>query len=41
MAVRRPLYNNAGNLQEMTTAEVRRNIKIVYQYSLNPKQLSN
>ena len=37
MAVRSPLYNNSGNLQEMTTAMVGEVVdQIVYQYSLNP-----
>ena len=37
MAVRSPLYYNAGNLQEMSTAMVGQIVdQIVYQYSLNP-----
>ena len=37
MAVRTPLYNNSGNIQQMTTAMVNNLIdQIVYQYSLNP-----
>ena len=37
MAIRSPLYNNSGNLQEMTTTMVNEVIdQIVYQYSLNP-----
>jgi hypothetical protein len=37
MAVRSPLYYNAGNLQEMTSTMVNEVIdQIVYQYSLNP-----
>ena len=37
MAVRAPLKNNSGNLQEMTTTEVNEIVdQIVYQYSLNP-----
>ena len=37
MAVRTPLYNNSGNLQEMTSTMVDNLIdQIVYQYSLNP-----
>ena len=37
MAVRAPLKNNSGNLQEMSTTEVNEIIdQIVYQYSLNP-----
>ena len=37
MAVRTPLYNNAGNLQEMTSAMIDDVIdQIVYQYSLSP-----
>ena len=37
MAVRSPLYYNAGNLQEMSTALVDEIVdQIVYQYSLNP-----
>ena len=37
MAVRTPLYNNSGNLQEMTSTMVNNLIdQIVYQYSLNP-----
>ena len=37
MAVRQPLYYNAGNLQEMSTALVDEIVdQIVYQYSLNP-----
>tara|TARA_Y100001937_G_scaffold113839_1_gene162952 strand:- start:674 stop:1615 length:942 start_codon:yes stop_codon:yes gene_type:complete len=37
MAVRKPLYNNSGNLQEMTTAMVDEVIdQIIYQYSLAP-----
>ena len=37
MAVRQPLYYNAGNLQEMSTALVDQIVdQIVYQYSLNP-----
>ena len=37
MAVRSPLYYNAGNLQEMSTAMVDQIVdQIVYQYSLNP-----
>ena len=37
MAVRTPLYNNAGNLQEMTSVQIDNIIdQIVYQYSLSP-----
>ena len=37
MAVRKPLYNVSGNLQEMSTAMVDEIIaRCVYQYSLNP-----
>ena len=37
MAVRAPLKNNSGNLQEMSTTEVNEIVdQIVYQYSLNP-----
>ena len=37
MAVRAPLKNNSGNLQEMSTTEVNELVdQIVYQYSLNP-----
>ena len=37
MSVRAPLYNNSGNIQEMTTAMVDEVVdQIVYQYSLNP-----
>ena len=37
MSVRAPLYNNSGNIQEMTTAMVDEVIdQIVYQYSLSP-----
>ena len=37
MAVRAPLKNNSGNLQQMTSAEVDAIIdQIVYQYSLSP-----
>ena len=37
MAVRSPLYNNSGNMQEMTTTMVNEVVdQIVYQYSLNP-----
>ena len=37
MAVRAPLKNNSGNLQEMTTSEVSNIVdQFVYQYSLNP-----
>ena len=37
MAIRVPLKNNSGDLQEMTTAEVNEIVdQIVYQYSLNP-----
>ena len=37
MAVRKPLYNNSGNLQEMTTTMVDEVIdQIIYQYSLAP-----
>ena len=37
MAIRVPLKNNSGDLQEMTTAEVNEVVdQIVYQYSLNP-----
>ena len=37
MAVRSPLYNNSGNLQEMTTVQVGQIVdQIIYQYSLNP-----
>jgi len=37
MAVRSPLYNNSGNIQEMTTTMVNEVIdQIVYQYSLSP-----
>jgi len=37
MAVRSPLYNNSGNLQEMTTTMVDEIVdQIVYQYSLSP-----
>jgi len=37
MAVRTPLKNNSGNIQEMTSAEVNQIVdQTVYQYSLNP-----
>jgi len=37
MAVRTPLKNNSGNIQEMTSAEVDQIVdQTVYQYSLNP-----
>ena len=37
MSVRAPLYNNSGNIQEMTTTMVDEIVdQIVYQYSLNP-----
>ena len=37
MAVRTPLYNNAGNLQEMTSVQIDNILsQIVYQYSLSP-----
>ena len=37
MAIRTPLKNNSGDLQEMTVAEVNEIVdQIVYQYSLNP-----
>lgn len=37
MAVRTPLYNNAGNLQEMTSVQIDSILsQIVYQYSLSP-----
>ena len=37
MSVRAPLYNNSGNIQEMTTAMVDEIVdQIVYQYSLSP-----
>ena len=37
MAVRKPLYNNSGNLQEMTTTMVDEVIdQVIYQYSLAP-----
>jgi len=37
MAVRAPLYNNSGNLQEMTTTMVSEIVdQIVYQYSTDP-----
>ena len=37
MAVRKPLYDNSGNLQEMSTTMVDEVVdQIVYQYSLNP-----
>ena len=37
MSVRAPLYNNSGNIQEMSTAMVDQIVdQIVYQYSLNP-----
>ena len=37
MAVRSPLYYNAGNLQEMTSTMVNEVVdQIVYQYSINP-----
>ena len=37
MAVRTPLYNNSGNLQEMTSGMIDEIIdQIVYQYSTNP-----
>ena len=37
MSVRAPLYNNSGNIQEMTTSMVDEVIdQIVYQYSLSP-----
>ena len=37
MAIRSPLYNNSGNLQEMTTTMVDEIVdQIVYQYSLSP-----
>ena len=37
MSVRAPLYNNSGNIQEMSTAMVDEIVdQVVYQYSLNP-----
>ena len=37
MAVRTPLYNNSGNLQEMTSGMIDELIdQVVYQYSTNP-----
>jgi hypothetical protein len=37
MAVRKPLYNNSGNLQEMSSSMIDGIIdQIIYQYSLNP-----
>ena len=37
MAVRTPLYNDSGNLKQMTTAMVNEIVdQVVYQYSLNP-----
>mgnify|MGYP003657158867 FL=1 len=37
MAVRTPLYNNSGNMQQMTTAMVTEIVKqTVYQYSTDP-----
>jgi YD repeat-containing protein len=37
MSVRAPLYNNSGNIQEMSTAMVDQIVdQVVYQYSLNP-----
>jgi len=37
MSVRAPLYNNSGNIQEMSTAMVNQIVdQVVYQYSLNP-----
>tara|TARA_B100000900_G_scaffold269761_1_gene230375 strand:+ start:1458 stop:2393 length:936 start_codon:yes stop_codon:yes gene_type:complete len=37
MSVRAPLYNNSGNIQEMSTAMVTEVVnQIVYQYSLSP-----
>ena len=37
MAVRTPLYNDSGNLKEMSTAMVDQIVQqTVYQYSLNP-----
>ena len=37
MAVRTPLYNNSGNLQQMTTAMVTEIVQqTVYQYSTDP-----
>ena len=37
MSVRAPLYNNSGNIQEMSTTMVDQIVdQIVYQYSLNP-----
>ena len=37
MAIRSPLYYNAGHLQEMTTTQVNEIVdQIIYQYSLSP-----
>ena len=37
MSVRAPLYNNSGNIQEMSTAMVNQIVdQVVYQYSLSP-----
>ena len=37
MAVRTPLYNNSGNLQQMTTAMVTQIVQqTIYQYSTDP-----
>ena len=37
MAVRTPLYNNSGNLQEMTSGMIDELVdQVVYQYSTNP-----
>ena len=37
MAVRTPLYNDSGNIKQMTTAMVNEIVdQVVYQYSLNP-----
>jgi hypothetical protein len=37
MAVRTPLYNNAGNIQQMTSTMIDEIIaQVVYQYSVNP-----
>ena len=37
MAVRTPLYNDSGNIRQMTTAMVNEIVdQVVYQYSLNP-----
>ena len=40
MAFRLPLYNDSGNLKEMSTAQIDNIVsQIIYQYSLSPSVL--